>query len=142
MVNARHLRSGHLWQNRFYGCALSPTHLWRALAYVENNPVRAALSERPEQYKWSSAAVHLGLTKDRYSRLDSDFWTEHGGAAAWTELLATPEQALEMRLLRRCTYAGRPFGDDAYVALFEECFQRNWRKWGYEKEHQVRAFAG
>ena len=41
MMNARLLRSGHLWQNRFHSCALSPAHLWRALAYVERNPLRA-----------------------------------------------------------------------------------------------------
>lgn len=27
--------------NRFYSCLLDETHLWRALAYVERNPVRA-----------------------------------------------------------------------------------------------------
>ena len=42
-----------------------------------------------------------------------------------------------MRLLRRCTSAGRPFGEDQYVALFEEQFQRVWRKWGFEKEPPV-----
>ena len=50
MMNARLSRSGHLWQNRYYSCALSPTHLRRALAYVERNPVRAALVGRPEEY--------------------------------------------------------------------------------------------
>jgi hypothetical protein len=40
MVNAQRLRSGHLWQNRFYSRALPRTHLWRALAYRERNPVR------------------------------------------------------------------------------------------------------
>src|ERR1700761_6365115 len=35
--NARYERTGHLWQNRFFACALGPTHLWRTLAYVELN---------------------------------------------------------------------------------------------------------
>jgi putative transposase len=122
LLNAQRLRSGHLWQNRFYSCALSPTHLGRALAYVERNPIRAAMAVRPEEYKWSSAAAHLGLAKDRYSLLDKDFWAEQGGAAGWADLLATPEEAMETRLLRRCTYAGRPFGEDEYVALFERQF--------------------
>ncbi len=117
VVNAQRLRSGHLWQNRFYSCALSPAHLRRTLAYVERNPVRAALVERPEEYKWSSAA-----------------------AEGWAELLATPEDPLDTRPLRRCTYAGRPFREDQYVALFEEQFQRVWRKWGIEKEPQFQAF--
>ena len=141
MVNARQLRSGHLWQNRFFCCALSPTHLWRALAYVECNPVRAALVERPEQYRWSSAAAHLGLAKDRYSLLDKEFWMQQGGAKGWAEMLATPEQVLEMRLLRRCTYAGRPFGENEYLGMFEERFQRVWRTWGFEKENQVQSVA-
>jgi putative transposase len=141
MVNARRLRSGHLWQNRFYSCALSPSHLWRALAYVERNPVRAGIAGRPEDYRWSSAAAHLGLAGDRYRLLDTDFWRAQGGAAGWSELLAAPEEALEMRLLRRCTYAGRPFGEQEFLAMFEERFGRVWRKWGFERECEVRTFA-
>jgi putative transposase len=141
MVNARRLRTGHLWQNRFYSCPLAPSHLWRALVYVERNPVRAGLAERPEQYRWSSAAAHLGLAKDGIGLLDQDFWEEQGGAAGWRELLFSPEEAMDLRLLRRCTYAGRPYGDEGFVALFEERFQRKWRRWGFEDECQVRTFA-
>src|ERR1039457_1409342 len=36
-------RTGHLWQNRFFAGVLAPDHLWRALAYVERNPVRAGI---------------------------------------------------------------------------------------------------
>jgi putative transposase len=133
MVNAKRGRSGHLWQNRFFSCPLSTSHLRRALAYVERNPVRAGLVARPEDYAWSSAAAHLGLVKDRYGLLDSQFLEEQGGAAGWAELLATPEESLEIRLLQRCTYAGRPFGDDAYLAALEERFGRVWRRWGFEE---------
>jgi putative transposase len=59
----------------------------------------------------------------------------------WADLLAAPEEVLDTRRLRRCTYAGRPFGEDQYVALFEEQFQRVWRKWGFEKEPSVSAIA-
>ncbi len=81
-----------------------------------------------------------GLTKDRYSLLDKNFWAANGGAEGWAELLATPEDPRDTRLLRRCTYAGRPFGEDQYVALFAEQFQRVWRKWGFEKEPQFQTF--
>lgn len=137
MLNARLMRSGHLWQNRFYSCALSPAHLWRALAYVEQNPVRAGLVQEPEEYKWSSAAVHLGLGKDRYRLLDLDFWEAHGGVAGWAELLGTRQELLDLQLLRRCTYAGRPFGEKEYVAKFEEAYGRVWRVWGFEKEREM-----
>ncbi len=52
---------GHIWQSRFYSCALSQRHLRMALRYVELNPVRANLVDDPEQYRWSSARCHLGL---------------------------------------------------------------------------------
>src|SRR4030042_765949 len=42
-VNRLHGRSGHLWQNRFYSCALDEEHLVAARAYAERNPVRAKL---------------------------------------------------------------------------------------------------
>jgi putative transposase len=52
-----------LWNRRVY---LSPLDrqefLWRAVRYVELNPVRAGLVHRAEDYAWSSAAYHCGHT--------------------------------------------------------------------------------
>jgi putative transposase len=41
---------GHVWQARFYSCPLDLPHLWRAMAYVERNPVRACLIVEPWIY--------------------------------------------------------------------------------------------
>ena len=57
--NSRTGRTGHLWQNRFYGCMLAPNRVWTALAYVERNPIRARMVHRAEDYPWSSAIAHL-----------------------------------------------------------------------------------
>jgi hypothetical protein len=57
-INRFRRRSGHLWQGRFYSCALDGRHLWPAIKYVELNPVRAKLCRRAWQYAWSSAALH------------------------------------------------------------------------------------
>ncbi len=37
---------GHVWQARYYSCALGENHFWNALAYVERNPVRAKVMSR------------------------------------------------------------------------------------------------
>lgn len=105
-LNARRRRTGHLWQNRFFSCALSQSHLWTALRYVELNPVRASLAASPAVYEWSSAAAHLS-GEDRASILDLEFWSESGGAARWRELLEEREDPTQTRLLRKCTFAGR-----------------------------------
>ena len=58
-INRFHKHSGHLWQGRFYSCALDRRHFWLALKYVERNPVRARLCRKPWRYEWSSAAAHV-----------------------------------------------------------------------------------
>ena len=45
----------------------------------------------------------------------------------------TPEELTSLRLLRRCTYAGRPYGEEEFVASPESRFHRQWRRWGFEK---------
>ncbi len=142
MVNTKRLRSGHLWQNRYFSCPLSESHLRRVLAYVERNPVRAGLVAQAEQYEWSSAAIHLGLLPDRLQLSDLAFWQAQGGADAWRTLLMAPDEVMTLRLLRRCTYAGRPFGDDAFVESLEDRFQRNWRRWGFETDAAAASHSG
>lgn len=132
-VNAGLGRSGHLWQNRFYSCPLSGKHLWIALRYVEANPVRARLVGKPEEYRWSSTEAHQGAGRDRAGVLDWDFWERSGGSTTWKEMHAAGEQEDQVHLLRRCTYAGRPFGEEAFVVQMEERFQRQWRRWGFEQ---------
>jgi len=118
-INLKEGRTGHLWQNHYFSCVLSDTHLIHALRYVEHNPVRASLAEHPETFQWSSAAAHLGAM-DVAQVLDLEFWEAQGGADAWRALLAASEEQLEERRLRACTFTGRPYGDDLFIQAQEE----------------------
>jgi putative transposase len=132
-VNAGMGRSGHLWQNRFYSCPLSARHLWIALRYVEANPVRAGLVASAAAFRWSSAPAHIGDGRDQARVLDREFWMESGGSEAWKEMHHAGEREAQVHLLRRCTYAGRPFWEEEFVTRIEEHFQRKWRRWSFEK---------
>ena len=113
-LNGRRGRCGHLWQNRFNSCALSHRHLWAALRYVERNPVRAGLVAGPREYEWSSAEAHL-TGQDPWQIADMDFWRQAGGVERWRQLLDTSEDEFQTRALRRATYSGQPFGDQAFT---------------------------
>jgi putative transposase len=89
--------------------------------------------ERAEPYRWSSAAVHLELAQDRPGLVDEPFWREFGSAETWRELLMSPEELSELRLLRRCTFAGRPYGSERFPQEMEERLGRKWRRWSFEK---------
>ena len=117
-LNARRGRCGHLWQNRFSSCALGPKHLWAALRYVEMNPVRACLAATPREYAWSSAEAHWS-GEDPWRVADMRFWSESGGAEAWRMMLSEGDGEAEAKALRRATYSGQPFGDEAFVEAMQ-----------------------
>ncbi len=139
-INLKNGRSGHLWQNRYYSCVLSQTHLLRALRYVEHNPVRAQLTDKAGSYAWSSAAAHLGAP-DPSQLLDLDFWRAEGGAETWQDLLATPEELNEQRRIRACTATGRPLGDETFLKMQETLANRNWQRKSFEEKLVTQAAA-
>ena len=55
----KYRRVGHLWQDRFRSIPIEEdTYLLECGRYIERNPVRALLTEHPDDYPWSSYAVH------------------------------------------------------------------------------------
>ena len=49
-------RTGEFWQKEcFDRYVRNETHYYNAVAYIENNPVKAGLCKRPEGWPWSSA---------------------------------------------------------------------------------------
>ncbi len=63
-IHAREQRTGHFWHGRFGCVAMDDEHLAAALVYVAMNPVRARLTARAADWRWSSVHAHLGLIAD------------------------------------------------------------------------------
>ena len=126
-VNLTYGRTGHLWHNRYYCCMLDEPHLWNANRYVERNPVRAGIVERPADYEWSSTRAHL-TGVDPTGVLDMQYWQLAGGAAGWRDMLADPDNHMQIRILRKCTYAGKPCGSQNFLEEMEARFDRKWRR--------------
>jgi putative transposase len=125
-------RTGHLWQNRFFACVLGEDRLWTALAYVDRNLVRAGIVRDARDYDWSSAAAHLSGV-DESGVLDMDWWREQCRGEDWARELAV-EETEATSALRRCTYAGRPFGSESLVRDMSQRFGRCWRRGRPKKE--------
>ena len=119
---ARRRRSGHLWQNRFYSCPMSDSHLVNVMLYVEQNPVRAGLVAEAIEWRWSSARFHAGDSSE-FAFLQPG-WGDRFAEEDWRELLAVPRSRDEARRLEQCTYAGKPYGEESYVESLSERFGR------------------
>jgi putative transposase len=63
-VNLREGWRGHLWQGRFASYPMDDVHLLVAVRYVELNPVKARLVNKPDQWKFSSAKAHIYQKED------------------------------------------------------------------------------
>jgi REP element-mobilizing transposase RayT len=71
--NRRHHRRGYFWGDRFKSVIVENGEtLINCLAYIDLNPLRAGLVERPEQYRWNSLGYHV-QTNNQDDFLSTDF---------------------------------------------------------------------
>jgi REP element-mobilizing transposase RayT len=70
--NRRHNRRGYFWGDRFKSVIVeNGATLINCLAYIDLNPLRAGLVERPEQYRWNSIGYHIQTgNEDNFLSLD------------------------------------------------------------------------
>ena len=89
-------------------------HLYRAVRYVERNPVDANLCSRPEQWPWSSAIAHLRGQNDELV----DVMPMLARIPDWDEYLAEGLDG-EQEIFSRHERTGRPLGSDAFIDELE-----------------------
>lgn len=119
--NKRKKVGGHLWQGRFYSCILDEKHLYAAIRYVENNPVRAKIVERPEEYKWSSARGHIYKKTDPVLSDDCYLVKEK---TDWLAYLMEKEDEVLINTIRKNSKTGRPCGDEDFITTMEKLLGR------------------
>jgi putative transposase len=111
---------------------LGASHLWAALCYVERNPVRAGIVKHAAEYPWSSALAHWA-DADHNGILDMEWWKRER-PEDWKELVDREEVEADS-VLRACTYAGKPFGEEGFVSEMAERFGRYWNRGRPKKEN-------
>jgi putative transposase len=128
--NKRHGRSGTLWDGRFRAAALEASeHLLSCMRYIELNPLRAGLSFcAPEDYRWSSAAHHLGRCRDPLVADHALFWalgnTPFEREAAYRSWLEQGVGNVEGKQLSESALKGWPLGSRAFLQTLAEASPR------------------
>ncbi|MDD5488586.1 MAG: transposase [Candidatus Omnitrophica bacterium] len=63
--NYKYNKCGHLWQGRYKSYIITKnSYMYNCVNYIEYNPVRANIVDKPESYKWSSYCGRNGLSQD------------------------------------------------------------------------------
>lgn len=121
-LNKKNKLKGHLWQGRFFSNILDERYLYTALRYVENNPVRAGLVEKPWDWNWSSARAHV---KGEDSSLPLGDVSQFIEIKSWRDYLVEPEDKDLVKELKKNTLVGRPSGDMNFIIRLEKMFGIN-----------------
>lgn len=127
--NQRHGRIGTLWQSRFKSSLVDTnTYALRVIRYIELNPVRAAMVERPEHYRWSSVHTHLAAACDPllsphpvYLALAAD---RIARGEAWRSWLHAPLVPDELARIRAYMSQEKALGDLRFQTMVEKALNR------------------
>lgn len=114
--NRKKEQRGHLWQGRFYSCILDERHVYAAVRYVENNPVRARWVVSAEEYRWSSARSHI--TREVDNLLSENFYLLEE-ISNWRQYLKAAEDVGLIENIRKNRLTGRPCGDETFIKQLE-----------------------
>lgn len=104
---------GHLYQGRYKSFLIqNDQYLLTACKYVESNPIRAKLTKKAEDWRWSSA------------------WRRENGSVKQKEILSSwpievpnnylktinrPQSEKELEFIRESVNKSKPFGDDSWL---------------------------
>ena len=127
--NRRHRRSGPLWEGRFKSCLVdSDTYLLAVYRYIELNPVRAAMVDAPNRYRWSSVHGNLGSLVDPVLTPQDCFMAsgldERARGDAYREWLQEAISDEELAAIRQHLAQERALGSPRFQQMMEKTLGR------------------
>ncbi len=121
-VNRKYKRTGRLWESRYHSCIVdNEKYLWAVVRYIEQNPVRAIMVNKVEDFSHSSAQAHLNGKQDKI--LGEGLFDERQ-RADYAKFVRSGSAEEEIQEIRYFTRTGRPLGSEEFVSNMEGKLQR------------------
>lgn len=123
-INRKYKRTGRLWESRYHSCIVDKEkYLWAVARYIEQNPTRARIVKKEEDFPYSSARAHIYNVKDAV--LGEDLF-EEGQRKDYREFIRTGIPEEEKNRIRYSTRTGRPFGSETFIRSMEKKLERRF----------------
>ena len=131
--NRLYSRTGSLWEGRFRSCLVqSEIYLLRCYCYVELNPVRARMVDRPGDYPWSSYAANSTGRPDGTITPHPEFLrlgrSAEERALAYGSLVDSAGDAAQVEEIRAATNGGYALGDNRFRSAMARALGRRVEK--------------
>jgi putative transposase len=126
-------RTGSLWEGRYRSTLIeTDRYLLACMAYIDLNPVRAAIVAEPLDYAWSSHGFYVGARTDKLVTPHALFWdlanTPFGREAAYADLVRAGISAEQQAALTKSALAGWALGEADFVADLQKRTERRVNK--------------
>jgi len=121
--NGENGRTGRLWECRYHSTVVDgDSYLWTVSKYIENNPVRAGMVKRSEDYLYSSAKAHLLGSRDLL--LKEQLFNE-GEMSEYRNFVRSEEDGKVVEEIRKQTRLGKPLGEGKFLKALSERLGRS-----------------
>jgi putative transposase len=116
--NGENGRTGRLWECRYYSTVIDgDSYLWTVSRYIENNPVRAGMVKRPEDYPYSSARAHI---LGRENPLLREPLFDKSGLNEYRKFIRSEQEKKVIEEIRKQTRSGKPLGGAEFLLTLSE----------------------
>lgn len=115
-INQRQGWSGHLFQNRFFSYAVDEQHTLRAARFIETLPITSGITNKPENYLWSSAKFRVKVIGNPVLKQFPTF----DSVIDWKDFLSRPMDMAELKTIQTHLQTGRPRGNNLFLDMIEE----------------------
>lgn len=124
VINFREGWRGYLWQGRFASYPMDKNWLLKAAAYVELNPVKAGMTKKAWDYRWSSVHAHLSGIDKRGIIQPEKLLSLTGD---WKDYLKQADRQHPDEFERH-EKTGRPLGEERFIEKAERLLGRDLKK--------------
>ena len=123
-INRVYKRTGRLWESRYHSCIVDKErYLWAAARYIEQNPVRAKMVKKAEDFSYSSAKAHIRGIKDDI--LGEELFNK-AERKDYIEFIRAGIPKEEINSIRYYARTGRPFGSKEFISKMEKKLERQF----------------
>jgi putative transposase len=120
LFNQTHGSSGTVWEGRFKSCLIDPeAYFLLVQKYIEQNPVRVGLVQKPEEWAWSSYRHHAGSETIPWIADHPSYWaianTPFERQMAWQRAVLEPLSLNEVEKVSKHLSYGWPLASDVFL---------------------------
>jgi len=115
-INQKKNWTGHLFQNRFFSYAMDDQHALRAARFIETLPVTAKITEKPQNYLWSSAKYRIKTIENSPIKPFNMFHLDQN----WEDFLGRIMDTEELKKIQTHLQTGRPRGNTLFLDTVEQ----------------------